>query len=162
MRLIISDFDKLPKLAEGDVSITPQKGAIRNCIGCFGCWVKTPGQCVIHDGYENMGKLLSQCNELILISECVYGSLSPFVKNVLDRAISYIHPFFSIRDGRMHHKRRYGNVITISACFYGKDISPEERATAQSIIEGNAVNYDGRTGTVAFFDSPEEIGGILQ
>ncbi|WP_407654270.1 MULTISPECIES: hypothetical protein [Caproicibacterium] len=35
---------------------------------------------------------LSQCDELILISKCCYGGFSPFVKNVLDRSIPYIHP----------------------------------------------------------------------
>lgn len=22
---------------------------VKNCIGCFGCWIKTPGECVIYD-----------------------------------------------------------------------------------------------------------------
>ena len=62
----------------------------RPCIGCFGCWIKTPGSCVLPDSYQEMGKLLSRTSELILISRCCYGSYSPHVKNVLDRSIGYL------------------------------------------------------------------------
>ena len=42
---------------------------------------------------------------------------------VQDRAISYPHPNFVIRKGEMHHKRRYDNVIQLSAHFYGENIT---------------------------------------
>lgn len=160
MRLIISDMDSLPKLPEEDVLIGKKEG-IRSCVGCFGCWIKTPGQCVIKDGFEHMGRLMSQCDQMILVSECIYGSVSPFIKNVLDRGISYMHPNFVIRNGEMHHKRRYDNVIHLSAYFYGEDITEEEKETARGLIQANSVNYDGVVEKVTFFNSQEEIGGAL-
>lgn len=103
---------------DDNCKIIYDSGNIRHCIGCFGCWIKTPETCVIKDGYENMGELMSKCNELILISKCTYGGYSTFVKNVLDRSISYISPHFEMRNKEMHHKRRYNNIIDITACFY--------------------------------------------
>ena len=32
--------------------IISDNGTIKPCIGCFGCWLKTPGRCVIKDGYD--------------------------------------------------------------------------------------------------------------
>ncbi|MDU3351391.1 MAG: flavodoxin family protein, partial [Clostridium sp.] len=101
MRLIIHDlkseeFEKLFPNGLEDTSVISDDGSIHNCIGCFGCWLKTPGACVIRDKYGDMGEYLSKCDEVIIISECVYGGFSPFVKNVLDRSISYVLPFFKI------------------------------------------------------------------
>lgn len=96
VRMFISDIPDL-SIQIGDELKAPHDSQIlRHCIGCFGCWVKTPGECIIKDSYQNMGKQLSKCEELILISKCTYGGVSPFVKNVLDRAIPYISPNFRI------------------------------------------------------------------
>ena len=117
MKLIISDVKDLPIKSDDKNNVINNDGNLHHCIGCFGCWIKTPGKCVIKDNYSNMGQLLSRCDELILISKSTYGGFSPFIKNVLDRSISYISPNFVTRNGEMHHKRRYDNVISISAYF---------------------------------------------
>ena len=56
MKVVLHDlepsrFESLyPKLAR-DSFIVGEEGPVRNCVGCFGCWCKTPGKCVIPDGY---------------------------------------------------------------------------------------------------------------
>lgn len=157
MKLIITDIKDFNLPIEGAHKIISPQSDIRPCIGCFGCWVKTPGTCVIHDGYENTGIDMSKCTELILISQCYYGSTSPFVKMVQDRAISYIHPDFVIRKGEMHHKRRYQNVISLSAHFYGETITESEKKTARSLINANADNYDAQVKAVCFYRSIKEL-----
>lgn len=160
MKLIITDIDHFNIPVEGDCKIINPKGPIHPCIGCFGCWIKTPGKCVIHDGYEGTGIDGSKCTELILISRCCYGSLSPFVKTVLDRTISYVHPDFVIRKGEMHHKRRYDNVISLSGYFYGEAITDAEKETARNILEANADNLDGSLKSVHFYRTVKELEGI--
>lgn len=166
MKLIISDLENINIKTTEDYRIIKPKentvypAGIRHCIGCFGCWAKTPGKCVIHDGFENTGILMSQCEELIFISRCCYGSLSPFVKTVQDRAISYIHPDFVLRKGEMHHKRRYDNQILLSAYFYGEDITDREKETARNIIEANADNYDGCVKNIFFYQTSKELENI--
>ena len=160
MKLIITDLETLPCRVDGEYKLIGPGRPFRHCVGCFGCWIKTPGVCVIHDGCELTGRDLSKCSELILVSRCVYGCTSPFVKNVLDRAISYIHPYFAVRGGEMHHRRRYENRLTVSAYFYGPDITEAERATGERIVQANAVNYDGGAWPVRFFQGPEELEGV--
>lgn len=160
MKLIITDMNNFNISVEGEYKLINPHGNIHHCVGCFGCWVKTPGKCVIHDGYESTGIDMGKCTELILISRCCYGSVSPFVKTVQDRAISYIHPDFVIRKGEMHHKRRYKNVISLSAYFYGEDISDVEKATARNIMEANADNYDGFVKDIRFYKEEKELEDI--
>ena len=132
----------------------------RYCIGCFGCWLKTPGKCIIKDGFEDMGHLLTQVTEFILISKATFGSYSSAVKNVLDRSISYVLPFFEIRKGEMHHGERYHNDLTISALFYG-DMSEEEKQTAENLVKANAVNLNAALGKVHFVEGMENAREVL-
>ena len=55
MKLIITDIEDFKMPIEGEYKVISPRGSIRNCIGCFGCWIKTPGKYVIHDGYESTG-----------------------------------------------------------------------------------------------------------
>ncbi|AQS08487.1 hypothetical protein CLOBY_05950 [Clostridium saccharobutylicum] len=31
---------------------------INGCLGCFNCWLKTPGRCIIEDSYTEMPKYI--------------------------------------------------------------------------------------------------------
>ncbi|MCQ4636655.1 flavodoxin family protein [Anaerovorax odorimutans] len=163
MKMIIHDLkpEQEERLfsAKEDLLTVSAKETIKTCIGCFGCWLKTPGRCVLKDQYQEMGRDLSLCGELIIISRCVYGSFSPMVKSVMDRCIPYLHPCFTIRGGEMHHRRRYDNRLKISAFFYGEDLTEKERETAEHIVRANCVNLDGDMGRIAFLKKGEALEG---
>ena len=162
MNIIIHDltkelFEELFSPVNRDTKIISNTGHIQNCIGCFGCWVKTPGKCVIKDGYENMGVLLSQADHVIIISRCYYGGYSPLVKSILDRSISYLLRFFRIKHGETHHKQRYQNKFRLSVYFYGSHITPEERKTARKLVQANRINFHVPESQVFFFPSVNQI-----
>ncbi len=63
MRIIIHDLEErdfqrlFPRPLENTLVIA--SGAkIHHCLGCFGCWTKTPGACVIRDQYGDGGGLV--------------------------------------------------------------------------------------------------------
>lgn len=60
----------------------------------------------------------------------------------------------------MHHKRRYSNVIQLSAYYYGETVTDAEKETARKILQANADNYDGRVKNIYFYKSAEELEGI--
>jgi len=161
MRLILSDIAILPLNVEKDSIVIENNGEMRHCIGCFGCWIKTPAECIIKDGYEHLGKQFSNCTELVIISKCIYGSVSPFIKNVMDRSISYIHPYFEIINGEMHHKKRYDNTIKVTVHLYGDDISDTEKKTAQKLLEAEAINFHGFVDKITFLSSIDELEAKL-
>lgn len=161
MKLIIHDLTQeqaqkwLPSGKE--VKKITDRGVIQSCIGCFGCWVKTPGACILKDHYEDMGEKMARADELIIVSECVYGGYSPFVKTVMDRSISYLHPYFVIKNGEMHHRRRYKKDLTMRVYFYGEGIGEAEKQLARSVVEANALNYYADVKVVEFAERLEDL-----
>ena len=164
MNILIHDlsdeqFQELFPEANNDVYIISDTRTIRHCIGCFGCWIKTPGKCVLKDGYDNIGKFLSKAEKVTIISRCFYGCYSPFVKNVLDRSISWLLPFFNTNSKETHHKRRYQNNIQLAVHFYGENTSAEERETAKKLVKANCNNFYVKKYEISFSKSLEELCG---
>lgn len=164
MNLMIHDLDssQFQKLfgqfnLENNMCVISDNGSIRNCTGCFGCWVKTPGRCVIKDGYDNTGRMLSRADNVIIISRCCYGGYSPFVKNVLDRSISYLLPFFKTKKNETHHKSRYQHTFSLSVYFYGDSITKQERNTARSFVKAHSLNFNVPDYSVSFFESLDQL-----
>ncbi len=160
--LIIHDLTENYPNFPNDADIIGNNGSIKKCIGCFGCWVKTPGKCVINDEYKNMGAKLGATNEIIVISKCTFGSYSSFIKNVFDRSISYVLPYFEMRNGKMHHSIRYENKLKLKAYFYGENITEEEKKTAEALVKANALNFNGEVVEVAFAENAEKLKEVIK
>jgi multimeric flavodoxin WrbA len=162
MKLLIHDIEQEAlssnMLAEtDDIKIISEDSPIHNCIGCFGCWVKTPAACVIRDKYGDMGEILSKCEKVTIISKCLYGGFSPFVKSVMDRSISFVLPYFMIKNGEMHHRTRYDNHFNLEVIFYGEDITEKEKQTAMKLAEANSINLHCKDYRISFVKNLSEL-----
>lgn len=151
---------KTEKAGGGDTAdrarwtVLSDTGRIRPCTGCFCCWLKTPGRCVIRDGFEHMGALLSEADELLIISRCSFGGFSPFVKNVMDRSIGYLLPYFRIIQGEMHHRIRPKRApLPLRILFYGEDITEEEKEEAESYVKSVCINLEAELKELRFYES---------
>ena len=121
------------------------KGVAR-CTGCFGCLLKTPSECVMHDGKQGIGEMLTNRETVRIISKITYGGFSAPVKRVLDRSISGVLPFFSKRHGRMHHAVRYDTKPTFYITFYDcSELSEEEKELAKRAATAMAINMNCRS-----------------
>lgn len=143
-----------------DVMLFQAHGGIKACVGCFGCWVKTPGKCVIKDDAYKLPGMLARCKRVILVSENCYGGPSPLVKRALDRSIGYMMPFFRLINDEMHHTMRYEQCISLKACYYGENISSQEKILAQDILKANAINFGAVCEGVEFYASPVGMRGV--
>lgn len=158
MTLIIHDMDESEFSKTSFAKIENSKvikiNNIKPCIGCFNCWLKTPGICSLNDDYKLNGYLLGHCNRLIVISKNYYGMFSPDIKNFFDRSISYVKPYFKVFDGEMHHYKRYKNILNIDYYFYG-DITKEEEKTLSKLVRANGKNLHSNN-RIAFITSWED------
>ena len=130
--------------------VVSDNGTIKPCIGCFGCWVKSPGECVIKDGYDQMGALIHHADEVLVISKYTYGGLSSFVKNVFDRSIGWVSPYFEVYEGEMHHKKRYPEDKPMSFIFRGVGLTEEDQEKARGYVEAACRNFHAKVKSVTF------------
>ena len=162
MRLVIHDlspkeWDKI-RSEYADDRIISDTGTIHPCIGCFSCWNKTPGQCIVRDGYENMGRLIHHADEVIVISRYTYGGFSGFVKNVFDRSLGYVLPQFEVTGGETHHQKRYAEDKPFTFIFRGHDLSLEDKNIACRYVKAVCTNIRGHIKTVQFTECEEPQG----
>lgn len=149
---LLASYHKPPQVVAND-------GTIQHCLGCFGCWTKDPGICILDDRYSKNGALMGRARKIHIVSRCVYGGFSPFVKNVLDRSISYVHPDFRLREGRTHHRLRYAAPFRLEVTFYGDSITDAERATAEKLVRANVINMGCLLERVTFVENISGAAG---
>ncbi|MFX1565321.1 MAG: flavodoxin family protein [Promethearchaeota archaeon] len=79
---------------------------IKPCLGCFNCWIKTPGVCVQKDDMkEVLDKWLSS-DALVLATPVYVDGMTSTLKALLDRSIPRVQPFFEIRNDHCRHPPR--------------------------------------------------------
>ena len=119
--------------------------------GCFGCWTRHPAECFMKDSLRQAARVIGQADEFVIVTENLYGTYSPAVKNVLDRSIGSSTPLSTYRGRQMHHTLRYGKHDLFKVLVYG-DITEQERSTFVYIAERNAINDGFKTSEVIFLD----------
>lgn len=80
---------------------------LRDCVGCFGCWVKRPGACVVDDASHLIDAAVIHSDLTIWASPLLMGFPSALLKRALDKSIPLIHPYFDVVRGEAHHLARY-------------------------------------------------------
>lgn len=95
---------------------------IRYCTGCFTCWTKTPGKCVLQDDMTR--ELLPQLIEADLVvyaTPLYHFTVNAHMKTVIERTLPCIQPFFELRDnGKTSHPMRFdmGKAVVMSVAGF--------------------------------------------
>lgn len=161
MKLILSDKEfSFIKSDENLQFFDLSKLKINNCIGCFGCWTKTPGKCVIRDDAIKIYPLIAQSEKVLYISHIKYGSYDSTLKTMLERAIPIQQAFIRLVDGETHHVQR--NVVLKDATIIGYgNILEEEKEIFKDLVARNAKNMNFKTYKIIFANE-EEIDEVVK
>jgi multimeric flavodoxin WrbA len=128
---------------------------IRPCTGCFHCWVKDPGTCIIEDDGREVSRQYIASDHVILASPLVMGFLSATLKNAMDRNIPLVHPHLEAIDKEVHHKKRYENYPVISFLLEKEPFTDaEDIAIVTDLFRREAINVRSSLGFVKFIDTP--------
>ena len=113
---------------------------IADCKGCFHCWVKTPGTCIIDDFSRAITKLFANADLVVFITPLVYGGYSSEMKKALDRIIPFISPYFTAIKGETHHKKRYKKSPALIGIGVTDLDNPEQESTFRKLVLRNSIN----------------------
>ncbi|VBB05780.1 nadph-dependent fmn reductase [Lucifera butyrica] len=99
--------------------ITLREKKIADCIGCYACWLKTPGICALKDEQEEVlrGYLWADC--IVLASPTIMGFVSALIKKANDRMLPLVHPFLKMNNDRMTHYPRYDKEYALGLLLDG-------------------------------------------
>lgn len=145
--LLIHDLDVkdsneiIPLLPPNTKILSNEINDIKACLGCFNCWNKTPGRCIIEDSYTELPKYILESDTFVIITRIKYGCYTSYVKNVLDRSIGFMLPFFQTVNGELHHTPRYNKSPKLVVIGYGDDITSDEEQTLKELVRGNSINF---------------------
>ncbi len=157
MKLILSDFPLGIDINDKNIAYADLSSMkISPCVGCFGCWVKTPGKCVIRDDATKIYPLIAQADEVIYISHVFCGGYDIPMKTMLERAIPIQQAFIRIHNNETHHLQRDVKPKKALIIAYG-DISHEERNIFSELIERNALNMNFIKSDIIFTEKNEVL-----
>ena len=108
---ILNQLSRAFNAADAKVVTFPLRDMkLAHCLGCFGCWVKTPGLCVEADAGRDIAKAIVRSDVTVLFTPVTFGGYSPELKKMVDRFIQLITPFFEMDHGEVHHPPRYAHL----------------------------------------------------
>ncbi len=106
---------------------------IKNCVGCWNCWVKTPGRCVHNDEMESYYSTIINSDICVFSHQIQSGFISGNAKTCMDRLIPLFHPYIKIINGEMMHYERYDKMPAIHYAYSFIDKEELSEEEIQSI-----------------------------
>lgn len=125
--LILNPFLEGMREAGAEVELFyTKKLNINPCQGGFNCWLKTPGKCWQKDDMNMLYPKLHKADIWVFATPIYVDGVTGPMKNLMDRLIPLMQPFFELRDGHCRHPVReghkYGKVVLASNCgFWERD-----------------------------------------
>jgi hypothetical protein len=122
-----------------------------HCIGCFKCWLETPGICVHNDYGRDITREVVQSDLLILLSPVTFGGYSSILKKAVDRFIPIVLPFFTKIQEEFHHQPRYDKYPVLIGIGILPQPNKNKEKLFKKLIRRNSLN----------FHNPKHATGII-
>ena len=126
--------------------VSVAKSNIKGCIGCFSCWAKTPGKCVIKDDMRDILNKIIEADVVVWSFPLYYFSLPGDLKNLIDRQLPLALPEMEQGAENGDHPSRYDfskqRHIAISTCGFWTDKGNYDSVYAMyNRLHGGEGNY---------------------
>ena len=126
---------------------------ISHCLGCNYCWLKTPGECVIKDDYEELLKKISKADQVWLLSDTKFGFVSYKAKNIVDRVMPIVTMNLHYVGKQMRHVLRYEKKPNWGVIYSDEG----DREYLNRWCERVAINFDSKSLGAYSVDQLQEV-----
>jgi hypothetical protein len=113
---------------------------IAYCVGCFGCWERNPGECVVDDAARDVARAMIQSDLVVYLTPVTFGGYSSQLKKAVDRINALIHPYVTKVRGETHHTARYGRYPRLLGVGIAPRPDPEGERLFTTLVARNAVH----------------------
>jgi len=113
---------------------------IHPCVGCFGCWTHTPGECRQDDDGRTVARATAECELVVLFTRVRFGGYGSILKAALDRMLCNAMPTIDRVDGETRHPARYGRFPNYLVLGLAARHDPASAGIFQSLARKNAAN----------------------
>ena len=130
---------------------------IHYCTGCWGCWVKTPGECVAKDDSAEVCRAAIHSDLVLHASPVIMGFYSALLKKAADKMIPLVPPYVTVDQGEAHHVARYGKYPLMGLLLQrGEDTDDEDIEIIQEVHSRTALNFKSSLAITCTTDDPIE------
>ncbi len=126
--------------------VTLRERDIAPCAGCFGCWTRTPGECVIADGARDVVRSYVRADIVVYATPVTFGGYSSHLKAMLDRLIPVLDPRFAVVGGEVHHRLRYRRYPRTIGLGTLPEPDPEAEDLFVRLVARNGLNVHQASG----------------
>jgi multimeric flavodoxin WrbA len=128
---------------------------LQYCVGCFGCWVKTPGECSNKDEADQIHRAVIHSDFTLWAAPLRMGFPSALLKKALDKSIPLIHPYFVVDRGEAHHRPRYDHYPRVGLLMEPEsDTDDQDLEIVANIFSRLAVNMKSELEFALTTDTP--------
>ncbi len=116
---------------------------INHCLGCYDCWLKTPGRCIQKDDMSEVLFDRYLAADLVVLASPIYhATMNARMKLFVERTLPMMDPLGEppAAGGHPHRFPRTPRVVTLSVCGYWDQVmfSPLS-LTWQTILGGDLI-----------------------
>jgi len=141
----IDNLIKLLELSDNSVVYFKlRKMKILPCRGCFGCWLKTPGQCIFKDDSHDICREIINSDFVLCAAPLVMGFPSAVLKIAMDKLIPLLLPYIELVNNKeCHHMKRYDKEYPLIGVIIEKedDTDSEDIEIVSDIFVRFAIDF---------------------
>ncbi len=143
---------KIKEYFGNDTKLVSLKKEIQYCIGCWSCWLKTPGECAIKDVMTEFYPYYVNSDKVILLLDTDQGFINHTAKSFLTERFPIFIPILKSWTGECHHLARYDKYPELYFYYDTCELTREEDQVIEDYLYRTAYHFQSQPYRIGFGD----------